>query len=39
MSNSRLVADIREALAELDTGGVRVLSKDEARRLIAREQR
>jgi PHD/YefM family antitoxin component YafN of YafNO toxin-antitoxin module len=35
MSNTRLVADIREALAELDTGAAQVLSKDEARRLIA----
>jgi prevent-host-death family protein len=35
MSNSKLVADIREALAELDTGAAQALSKDEARRLIA----
>jgi hypothetical protein len=35
MSNSRLVADIREALAELDTSAAQVLSKDEALRLIA----
>jgi antitoxin YefM len=35
MSNAKLVADIREALAELDTGAAQVLSKDEARQLIA----
>lgn len=35
MSNSKLVADPREALAELDTGAAQALSKDEARRLIA----
>ena len=35
ISNSKLVADIGEALAELDAGAVTVLSKDEARALIA----
>jgi PHD/YefM family antitoxin component YafN of YafNO toxin-antitoxin module len=34
MSNARLVADIRSALAELDTGTAPVLSRDEALRLI-----
>ena len=34
MSNSKLVADIGEALAELDAGAAPVLSKDEARALI-----
>ncbi|MGH8824247.1 MAG: type II toxin-antitoxin system Phd/YefM family antitoxin [Jiangellaceae bacterium] len=35
MSNSELVSDIRQALAELDQGAASVLSKDQARRLIA----
>jgi antitoxin YefM len=35
MGSATLVADIREALAELGTAAALVLSKDEARRLIA----
>jgi antitoxin YefM len=35
MGSEALLADIREALAELSTGDAPVLSKDEALRLIA----
>jgi antitoxin YefM len=34
MGNDALLADIREALAELETGAPPVLSKDEALRMI-----
>ncbi|MGH3645984.1 MAG: type II toxin-antitoxin system Phd/YefM family antitoxin [Micromonosporaceae bacterium] len=35
MGNTNLVADIREALAELETAAAPVLSRDEALRLVA----
>jgi prevent-host-death family protein len=35
MDSAPLLADIREALAELDTAGATILTKDEAVRLIA----
>jgi antitoxin YefM len=35
MDSAALLADIREALAELDTTGASILTKDEALRMIA----
>jgi antitoxin YefM len=35
MDSAKLLADIRASLAEVASGGVEVLTKDQARRLIA----